>query len=132
MLGRLHAVVGRRRGRIIQEELREGEDVFDVSAVIPVLESFCLYDDIRKSTSGHALQPQLRFTHWEVQEFDPNGEPGEDDDQEREDWLRTIRLINVSFLLSLLKILHTLKSNAFLYSAECASSKRSLRSSATC
>lgn len=97
MLGRLGAVVRRRHGRIIREELREGEDVFDVSAAIPVLESFGLADDIRKRTSGHALQPQLRFTHWEVQEFDPLGEPGEDDDEEREDWFRTIRLINVSW-----------------------------------
>lgn len=95
VLGRLGAVVRRRHGRIMREELREGEDVFDVTAVIPVLESFGLADDIRKRTSGHALQPQLRFTHWEVQEFDPLGEPGEDDDEEREDWFRTIRLINV-------------------------------------
>lgn len=58
-------MIGRRSGRIISDELREGSSVFDVTAVLPVVESFGFADEIRKRTSGLA-SPQLHFSHWEV------------------------------------------------------------------
>jgi len=61
----MYAVIGRRSGRIISDELREGSSIFNVTAVMPVVESFGFADEIRKRTSGLA-SPQLHFSHWEV------------------------------------------------------------------
>lgn len=63
--GRMYGVVSKRNGRILQEEMREGSDVFEIAAVLPVAESFGFSEDIRKKTSGLA-SPQLFFSHWEV------------------------------------------------------------------
>ena len=64
-IGKLYAVIGKRNGRIIGEEMKEGTQIFNVEAVIPVVESFGFAEDIRKKTSGLA-SPQLVFSHWEV------------------------------------------------------------------
>jgi ribosome assembly protein 1 len=82
VLGKVYAVVARRRGRIVSEEMKEGSIFFTVQALLPVVESFgfadgvscispcicptCLADrdhlpDIRKRTSG-AASPQLIFS----------------------------------------------------------------------
>lgn len=65
VLGRMYAVVSKREGRVLREEMKEGSDVFDVTAVLPVAESFGFSEEIRKRTSGLA-NPQLVFSHWEV------------------------------------------------------------------
>lgn len=65
VLGRMYAVVSKREGRVLREEMKEGSDVFDVTAVLPVAESFGFSEEIRKRTSGLA-NPQLVFNHWEV------------------------------------------------------------------
>jgi len=65
VLGKMYAVIGRRSGRVVSDELREGSTMFNVSAVLPVVESFGFADEIRKRTSGLA-SPQLHFSHWEV------------------------------------------------------------------
>jgi len=65
VLGRMYAVVSKREGRVLREEMKEGSDVFDVTAVLPVAESFGFAEEIRKRTSGLA-NPQLVFSHWEV------------------------------------------------------------------
>jgi len=70
--------VAKRRGRIVAEEMKEGTSFFNVTARLPVVESFgfsdgmdsdfgdvrCFVDsglDIRKRTSG-AASPQLIFS----------------------------------------------------------------------
>lgn len=65
VLGRVYAVLGRRNGRVIHEEMREGTVVFIVKAVVPVAESIGFAKEVRKKTSGLA-SPQLVFSHWEV------------------------------------------------------------------
>ncbi|XP_020603142.1 elongation factor-like GTPase 1 isoform X1 [Orbicella faveolata] len=70
VLGRMYAVVSKREGRVLREEMKEGSDVFDVTAVLPVAESFGFAEEIRKRTSGLA-NPQLVFSHWEVVDIDP-------------------------------------------------------------
>ncbi|NXR18170.1 EFL1 GTPase, partial [Cinclus mexicanus] len=65
VLGRVYAVLSKREGRVLQEEMKEGTDVFIIKAVLPVAESFGFADEIRKRTSGLA-SPQLVFSHWEV------------------------------------------------------------------
>lgn len=68
VLGKLYAVLGRRNGRVLAEEMKEGSTVFSVQAVVPVAESFGFAEEVRKKTSGLA-SPQLVFSHWEVSSF---------------------------------------------------------------
>uniref|UniRef100_A0A8C2IZY4 Elongation factor-like 1 n=1 Tax=Cyprinus carpio TaxID=7962 RepID=A0A8C2IZY4_CYPCA len=70
VLGRVYAVLSKREGRVLQEEMKEGTDMFIIKAVLPVAESFGFADEIRKRTSGLA-SPQLVFSHWEVISSDP-------------------------------------------------------------
>nr|XP_034986724.1 elongation factor-like GTPase 1 [Zootoca vivipara]XP_034986726.1 elongation factor-like GTPase 1 [Zootoca vivipara] len=70
VLGRVYGVLSKRVGRVLQEEMKEGTDVFIIKAVLPVAESFGFADEIRKRTSGLA-SPQLVFSHWEVISDDP-------------------------------------------------------------
>lgn len=65
VLGRVYGVLGKREGRILHEEMKEGTDMFIIKAVLPVAESFGFAEEIRKRTSGLA-SPQLVFSHWEV------------------------------------------------------------------
>ncbi|CAE6542506.1 unnamed protein product [Rhizoctonia solani] len=70
VLGKVYAVVARRRGRIVSEEMKEGSIFFTVQALLPVAESFGFADDIRKRTSG-AASPQLIFSGYELFDQDP-------------------------------------------------------------
>lgn len=40
VLGKVYAVVARRRGRIISEDMNEGTTIFNIRTLIPVAESF--------------------------------------------------------------------------------------------
>ncbi|KAL6112622.1 efl1 [Pungitius sinensis] len=70
VLGRVYGVLGKREGRVLHEEMKEGTDMFIIKAVLPVAESFGFADEFRKKTSGLA-SPQLVFSHWEVISSDP-------------------------------------------------------------
>ncbi|KAM4597112.1 elongation factor-like GTPase 1 isoform 1-T1 [Fundulus diaphanus] len=70
VLGRVYGVLGKREGRVLHEEMKEGTDMFIITAILPVAESFGFTDEIRKRTSGLA-SPQLVFSHWEVISSDP-------------------------------------------------------------
>jgi ribosome assembly protein 1 len=77
VLGRVYAVLTRRRGTILSEVLSEvggssttGNQTFTISALLPVAESFGFSDEIRKKSSGSA-SPQLRFTGFEMLDEDP-------------------------------------------------------------
>lgn len=59
-----YAVLGRRRARVIREELREGSDLFSILAYLPAQASFGLADDLRARTSGGA-SAALMLSHWE-------------------------------------------------------------------
>ena len=70
VLGKMYAVLGKRHGKIVQENMIEGSSMFTVTAHLPVIESFDFAAEIRKQTSGLAM-PQLVFSHWEVVDLDP-------------------------------------------------------------
>ncbi|XP_005104612.1 elongation factor-like GTPase 1 [Aplysia californica] len=70
VLGKLHGVLSKRYGQVLSEEMQEGTDIFNVTAALPVVESFGFSEDIRKKTSGLA-SPQLKFSHWEMLTVDP-------------------------------------------------------------
>lgn len=70
-LGRMYGVLNRRHGRVLAGDMAEGSGAtFNVTAVLPVVESFDFAAEIRKQTSGQA-SPQLVFSHWEVIDLDP-------------------------------------------------------------
>lgn len=66
----MYAVVARRRGRVVSEEMKEGTSFFTIRAMLPVVESFGFADEIRKRTSG-AASPQLIFSGYETLDQDP-------------------------------------------------------------
>ncbi|XP_050403738.1 elongation factor-like GTPase 1 isoform X1 [Patella vulgata] len=70
VLGKLYEVLGKRNGRVLSEEMKEGTQLFIVEATLPVVESFGFADIMRKRTSGLA-SPQLKFSHWEIIDVDP-------------------------------------------------------------
>lgn len=69
-LGQVYAVLGKRRARVLKEEMKEGTALFVVHAYLPVAESFGFADDLRRKTSGFA-SPQLVLSHWEALQEDP-------------------------------------------------------------
>ncbi|ORY50361.1 P-loop containing nucleoside triphosphate hydrolase protein [Rhizoclosmatium globosum] len=70
VLGKVYAVLNKRRGRIISEEIKDGTPFFQIKSMLPVIESFGFSDDIRKRTAGTA-SPQLIFSGFEVLDLDP-------------------------------------------------------------
>ncbi|XP_064474853.1 elongation factor-like GTPase 1 [Ornithodoros turicata] len=69
-LRQVYAVLGRRHGRVLGGDMHEGSSTFEVTAVLPVVESFQFANEMRKQTSGLA-NPQLVFSHWETVDVDP-------------------------------------------------------------
>ncbi|OBA22625.1 P-loop containing nucleoside triphosphate hydrolase protein [Metschnikowia bicuspidata var. bicuspidata NRRL YB-4993] len=70
VLGKVYAVVQKRGGSIISEELKEGTPFFTIGARIPVVEAFGFSEEIRKRTSG-AASPQLVFDGFDMLDIDP-------------------------------------------------------------
>ncbi|KAF6757551.1 translation elongation factor 2 [Ephemerocybe angulata] len=70
VLGKVYVVVAKRRGKIVAEEMKEGTSFFNITALLPVVESFGFSDDIRKKSSG-AASPQLIFSGYEMLDLDP-------------------------------------------------------------
>ncbi|KAF2762674.1 elongation factor 2 [Pseudovirgaria hyperparasitica] len=81
VLGRVYAVITRRRGRIVSEEMKEGTPFFSIVSLLPVAESFGFSEEIRKRTSG-AASPQLIFHGFEMLDEDPFWVPFTEDDLE--------------------------------------------------
>lgn len=88
VLGRVYAVLTRRRGTILSETLSStssasttGNQTFTILAHLPVAESFGFSDEIRKRSSGSA-SPQLRFAGFEMLDEDPFWVPFTEDELE--------------------------------------------------
>ena len=48
----VYAVLGRRRARVVREEMREGSDLFSIHAYLPAQASFGFANDMRRQSSG--------------------------------------------------------------------------------
>ncbi|KAF2276378.1 elongation factor 2 [Westerdykella ornata] len=88
VLGRVYAVLTRRRGQILSETLSStssasttGNQTFTINALLPVAESFGFSDEIRKRSSGSA-SPQLRFAGFQMLDEDPFWVPFTEDELE--------------------------------------------------
>ncbi|KAL7545329.1 hypothetical protein ACHAWF_008678 [Thalassiosira exigua] len=88
-LGSLHAVLSRRRGKVVTDEMVDGTDLIQVTATIPQAESFGLAPELMKKSSGDVTAPELVFSHWEVLDEDPFWIPTTD--EEREDYGQNLR-----------------------------------------
>ena len=51
----VYAVLGRRRARVVREEMREGSDLFSIHASLPAEASFGVANDMRRQSSGKLL-----------------------------------------------------------------------------
>lgn len=84
-LGNLYSVILRRRGKIVDEGMVEGTtSLFQIEALIPVVECYGIADELRTKTSGNATSPQLQFSHWEMLPMDPYFTKTSKDDLETE------------------------------------------------
>uniref|UniRef100_A0A0K0CZY3 Elongation factor-like 1 n=1 Tax=Angiostrongylus cantonensis TaxID=6313 RepID=A0A0K0CZY3_ANGCA len=73
-LGKVHSVLGQRKGKVLNEDVNEATGQYEVTALIPVIETFSFCDHLRKSTSGMA-SAQLEFSHWQLIDEDPYWQP---------------------------------------------------------
>lgn len=51
--------------QVLSEDINEATGLFEVVALLPVVESFAFCEQLRKSTSGLA-SAQLHFSHWQI------------------------------------------------------------------
>ncbi|CDJ43173.1 elongation factor Tu GTP-binding domain-containing protein, putative, partial [Eimeria tenella] len=70
VIGKAYSVLARRRGKIIKEEVPEGQTSFVVFGFLPTAEAPGISQEIRSKASGHASL-QLQFSHWEVLQEEP-------------------------------------------------------------
>lgn len=80
-LSAVYAVLGRRRARILREELKEGAGLFVIMAHLPVESSFGFADELRRKSSGSAAA-SLMFSHWERLDVDPFFQPQTEEERE--------------------------------------------------
>lgn len=69
-VGKLYAVLNKRRGEMIEEIPQEGTSNFVCKGYLPVAESFGFSQELLINTSGEAV-PQLNFSHWRIMNIDP-------------------------------------------------------------
>lgn len=73
-VGGVYQCLAQRRGQMQSEEPIEGTPMVNLTAFMPVAESFGLTEALRMATAGRAF-PQCLFDHWEELIADPL-EPG--------------------------------------------------------
>lgn len=80
-LGATYAVLGKRRARVLKEEMQEGTSLFTVHAYLPVAESIGFSNQLRSLTAG-AVSALLVLSHWEAIAEDPFFVPKTQDELE--------------------------------------------------
>eukprot|EP00931_Biecheleriopsis_adriatica_P115861 TRINITY_DN91613_c0_g1_i1.p1 TRINITY_DN91613_c0_g1~~TRINITY_DN91613_c0_g1_i1.p1 ORF type:complete len:701 (-),score=152.74 TRINITY_DN91613_c0_g1_i1:48-2150(-) len=70
MLGKVYAVLSKRRAQFQDEGLRPGTSLFYIHSFLPLADSFGLAHDLRSAASGH-VSFHCAFSHWELSEEDP-------------------------------------------------------------
>ncbi|KAI1730797.1 elongation factor tu GTP binding domain-containing protein [Ditylenchus destructor] len=80
-LGKAQTVLAQRRAKVIGEEVNEMSGLFEITAYMPVVESFSFCEQLRKGTSGLA-SAQMEFSHWQLIDEDPFWQPTTEDEIE--------------------------------------------------
>eukprot|EP01083_Nonionella_stella_P105326 302934_1 len=70
VLGSIYDVIQKRKGKITGDCIVEGTNLFDIYALLPVVQSFGFCDELRTETAGNVV-PQLTFSHWSIIDEDP-------------------------------------------------------------
>lgn len=70
MLGKVYAVLGKRRVKVLEEGLRDGTSMFYINSHLPLADSFGLAHSLRTAASGQ-VSFHCAFSHWEQSEDDP-------------------------------------------------------------
>jgi ribosome assembly protein 1 len=81
VLGRVYPVLTRRHSHILSETLQEASNVYTITSLLPLHESFGFSDEIRKRTSGGA-SAQLVFHGFEELDEDPFWVPATEEEKE--------------------------------------------------
>jgi ribosome assembly protein 1 len=81
VLGRVYPVLTRRHSHILSETLQEASNVYTITSLLPLHESFGFSDEIRKRTSGGA-SAQLVFHGFELLDEDPFWVPATEEEKE--------------------------------------------------
>jgi translation elongation factor EF-G len=72
--GKAHAVLAKRRAKILSDEVRQGTYMYNLRAYLPAVESFGFAEELFSKTSG-ACQTQMMFSHWALLDEDPDFVP---------------------------------------------------------
>lgn len=72
--GKAHAVLAKRRAKILSEEVHQGSYMYHLRAHLPAVESFGFAEELFSKTSG-ACQTQMMFSHWALLDEDPDFVP---------------------------------------------------------
>jgi len=80
-LGGVYAALGRRRARVLREDLREGTGVFTIHAHLPAAGALGLAGDLRARTGG-AASASLLLSHWARLAVDPYFVPTTEEQRE--------------------------------------------------
>jgi len=81
-LRNLYAVLSKRRGIVLSDEVVEGTDLFIISALLPVVMSSGFSTELLSKTSGAATAPLLSFSHWSVLKTDPFWRPTTEEERD--------------------------------------------------
>jgi ribosome assembly protein 1 len=81
VLGRVYPVLTRRHAHILSETLQEASNVYTITSLLPLHESFGFADEIRKRTSGGASATMV-FHGFEVLDEDPFWVPSTEEERE--------------------------------------------------
>lgn len=81
VLGRVYPVLTRRHAHILSEILQEASNVYTITSLLPLHESFGFSDEIRKRTSGGA-SAQMVFHGFELLDEDPFWVPATEEEKE--------------------------------------------------
>ena len=80
-LSAVYAVLGRRRSKILKEDMKEGSGLFTILAYMPAEASFGFADELRRKSSG-AAAASLLLSHWERIPIDPFYVPVTEEERE--------------------------------------------------
>jgi len=66
----VYDVLNKRRATVIDEDFNSASTIYILKAHLPICESFGLYKDMWRETSGK-VNPQLEFDTWKILDKDP-------------------------------------------------------------
>lgn len=80
-LGKMYALLSKRRGKILQEQYGDNDDVL-VTVLLPAIETIGFAKELMQWTSGAATAPSMRFDGYRVDPEDPFWQPTTLDERE--------------------------------------------------